>query len=116
MGTQTFFVCNGAGAGAGAGQGAACVNTRRGAFLHLPLRFGLRHVRAVRVRINGRNQFRRVRSGRRVFVSTAGLQCGVFPVAVFNRRVRPALRIWSLTGGRRLVRFTIGNVGRPNLG
>lgn len=100
----------------------ACVNTRRSGLLWLPKRFTTHRIRRVRVRINGRNQFHRTflrpnTRGHRgrywVRVRVAGLPCGVYPVEAHNRRVRPALRIWSLTGGKRLVRFTIGNPGRP---
>jgi hypothetical protein len=90
------------------GSKPSCVNTRKSAILGpLPRRF----TRGMRVSITsfGHTQFQRVRAQHKVFVNLRNVPCGVFPMVI--RRVpgkpgfKPALRIWSLTGGNGLQRF-----------
>ena len=82
----------------------ACVNTRKSAVLGpLPLQFkpGMR----VAITSNGHAQFATVMGGRRVNVNLSALPCGVYPIAIRHPGLKPAWRIWSLTGGNRLTRF-----------
>lgn len=90
------------------GSKPSCVNTRKSAILGpLPVRFttGMR----VSIISFGHTQFQRVIARHRVFVNLSNVPCGVFPMVI--RRVpgkpgfKPALRIWSLTGGNGLQRF-----------
>ena len=86
------------------GSVPSCVNTRKSATLGpLPARFttGMR----VGITSNGHTQFQTVRPGRRVMVDLSRLPCGVYPMVIRHGRLKPALRIWSLTGGNRLTRF-----------
>ena len=85
-----------------------CVNTRKAAILGpLPRRF----TKGTRVSITsfGHSQSQRVGTNHKVFVNLSNVPCGVFPMVI--RRVpskpgfKPALRIWSLTGGNGLRRF-----------
>lgn len=86
------------------GTKPACVNTRKSAILGpLPPQFkpGMR----VSITSNGHTQFQRVMSGRRVKVNLSNLTCGVYPIVIRHGKLRPAWRIWSLTGGNGLTRF-----------
>lgn len=89
------------------GSKPACTNTLKSARLGpLPVRFKRTH--RVAVSINARNQIRSVLKGRFVNVSTAGLACGTYPIVVNDfpntRAITPVLRIWTLTGGKRVQR------------
>lgn len=90
-----------------AGNLPTCVNTRKSAIMGpLPRQFttGMR----VKITTKGHSQFRTVRDGRKVFVNTSNLPCGVYPIAVrsvSNPKLKPAWRIWSFTGGNTLNRF-----------
>lgn len=86
----------------------ACVNTRKSAVLGpLPIRFktGMQ----VSITSFGHVQIQRVRAGHKVLVNLSNVPCGVFPMVVRPNPSRsgfkPALRIWSLTGGNNLQRF-----------
>ena len=81
-----------------------CVNTRQSALLGpLPHRFEAGT--AVSITINGNKHFGKVIAGRKVFVPLAGVPCGVYPMVIRHPGLKPALRIWSLTGGNTLKRF-----------
>lgn len=87
-----------------AGTLPRCVVTLRSAVLGpLPRQFhaGL----GVSITSNGHTQRGVVMSGRRVRVNLTNLPCGVYPISVTHGKLRPAWRIWSLTGGNRLTRF-----------
>lgn len=92
------------------GPGAEpCVNTRQASFLRLPKRFPA--TGRVRVRIDNTTQLRRIRPRRRILVNLSRLDCGVYPITVRRRGIRPAKRIWILRGGNALEKFTVGNLG-----
>lgn len=84
-----------------------CVNTRKSAILG-PLPLGFRPGFKVAIRTKGHTQHQTVREGRKVFVNTSNLPCGVYPMvisAVNHPKLHPAWRIWSFTGGNTLNRF-----------
>ena len=86
------------------GTKPGCVNTRKSAIMGpLPRQFK----RGMRVSItsNGHSQHQTVRAHRKVFVNLSNLTCGVYPIVIRHGHLKPAWRIWSLTGGNRLVRF-----------
>ena len=85
-------------------SGATCVNTRRSAIMG-PLPHQFKPGMLVTITTKGHTQTHRVMPGRKVLVNTSNLPCGVYPIAIRHGKLRPAWRIWSLTGGNTLNRF-----------